>query len=91
MTPYLHAFIAHIPDHLRFARKIEVPLTNLSTEPVEKKNHAHVKFYFGHTTMGGGKGRISALNFLMRKENRALYSVAAQTSTTTTYLYKKIL
>lgn len=73
MTPYLHALAAHLGDHLRYAASVGVPLTNLSTEPVEKKNHDHVKFYFSHTTMGGGKNHTAAILTLMQKENRALY------------------
>eukprot|EP00160_Parvularia_atlantis_P009503 Unigene189_Nuclearia_a/m.679 Unigene189_Nuclearia_a/g.679 ORF Unigene189_Nuclearia_a/g.679 Unigene189_Nuclearia_a/m.679 type:complete len:135 (+) Unigene189_Nuclearia_a:3-407(+) len=73
VTPYLHALVAHLPAHLRTCARLGVPLTNLSTEPVEKKNHQHASFYFTHTTHGGGSLRKSAVLTTMEKENRSLY------------------
>eukprot|EP00160_Parvularia_atlantis_P011504 Unigene224_Nuclearia_a/m.823 Unigene224_Nuclearia_a/g.823 ORF Unigene224_Nuclearia_a/g.823 Unigene224_Nuclearia_a/m.823 type:complete len:457 (-) Unigene224_Nuclearia_a:18-1388(-) len=72
ITPYLHALSAHLGDHLRVCARLGFPLANLSTEPVEKKNHEHVRFFFHHTTQGGGT-RMSAILQTMQKENRLLY------------------
>lgn len=74
ITPYLHAMGAHLGAHLRTCAKLNIPLANFSTEPVEKKNHEHVKFFFHHTTQGGGTG-ISPILQTMQKENRLLYKI----------------
>jgi hypothetical protein len=74
VTPYLHAMVAHLADHLRLCRDIGIPLRNFSTQAVEKKNHMHNEFFFHHTTRNGGKKNVLAIKTIMQKENRFLYS-----------------
>lgn len=77
VTPYMHALSEHLGAHLRTCARFGIPLTNFSTEPVEFKNHQHIKFFFHHTTQGGGKMGKSPILFTMEKENRQLYQPPA--------------
>lgn len=83
VTPYLHAMLAHLGDHLRTCARLGTPLANFTTEPVEKKNHQHASFYFTHTTHGGGSRRKSAILTTMEKENRSLYRLPPLPTTRT--------
>lgn len=73
-SPYHQAMEEHLVDQLGFcADELRVPLAHFSTEPVEKKNHDHSRFFFLHTQMGGGKGGSNAAEQIMQKENRSLF------------------
>jgi hypothetical protein len=73
VTPYMHAMLHHMPDHLAYAAKTGIPLRRFDTEPVEKKNHIQVAQFFAKTTKNGGKSRTDAIYQIMQIENRLMY------------------
>jgi hypothetical protein len=89
VTPYLHALLCHVPAHLRTCRTLGVPLKCFSTEAVEKKNHQHTRFFFAHTTKNGGKQLQSAIEAILRKENRLLFPITEKKAKKTRKLVVK--
>lgn len=73
VTPYWHAFSNHVADHMRSCAQLRLPLANLTTEPVEKKNHEHTAFFFHNTLKNGGLTNQNPLLMIMKKENRYLF------------------
>ncbi|GBC36175.2 hypothetical protein GLOIN_2v1763541 [Rhizophagus irregularis DAOM 181602=DAOM 197198] len=75
ITPYMHIFVFHIPEFLRKLQHKGLNMRQFSTSSIEKKNHLHVKLFFGGTTMGGGNNNNnhSVLHDIMSFENRQLY------------------
>ncbi|RGB30423.1 hypothetical protein C1646_765376 [Rhizophagus diaphanus] len=57
-------------------------MRQFSTSSIEKKNHLHVKLFFGGTTMGGGNNSNdnSVLHDILSFENRQLYYLMNDTS-----------
>jgi hypothetical protein len=76
MTPYLHDLYLHLCDQLSYCEVLQVPLTNFSAEPVERKNYEQRSYFYAHTTMGGGLGDSPTLA-LMKKENRSLFQYSS--------------
>ena len=54
VTPYMHVFVYHVPEFLRYCATIGVPFTYFSCQALEKKNHQQVRLYFAKTKKGGG-------------------------------------
>ncbi|POG53961.1 hypothetical protein GLOIN_2v1792135 [Rhizophagus irregularis DAOM 181602=DAOM 197198] len=75
ITPYMHIFVFHIPEFLRKLQHKGLNMRQFSTSSIEKKNHLHVKLFFGGTTMGGrnNNNNHSVLHDIMSFENRQLY------------------
>jgi len=73
VTPYIHALVYHVPEMLKRCREMGIPLRWLSAEPVEGKNHIHVRRFFASTHRDGGWPGDSAEVELMEIERRLFY------------------
>ena len=74
VSPYMHVFSMHIPQFIRYLKRQGLSLLLFSSSSIEKKNHQHVKLFYGKTCMGGGqKEKQSVVHNLLDFENRQLY------------------
>lgn len=80
ITPYMHVLVYHGPELMRIHS--HWGLGTFSCEPVEKKNHQQVSYFFTKTMKDGGKlqHRKLAIEEIMEYENRNLYYCHNQTS-----------
>lgn len=69
----MHVLACHIPAFIRSLKLEGLKLRYFSTSSLEKKNHQHVRLFFGKTTMGGGKTRQSPVKEIQKYENRQVY------------------
>ncbi|GBC32097.1 hypothetical protein GLOIN_2v1811412 [Rhizophagus irregularis DAOM 181602=DAOM 197198] len=81
ITPYMHVFAFHIPEFLRKLCDKGLNMRQFSTLSIEKKNHLHVKLFFGGTTMGeeNSNSNHSVLHDMLSFENRLLYYIINDT------------
>ncbi|RHZ84802.1 hypothetical protein Glove_74g101 [Diversispora epigaea] len=54
VTPYMHVLAFHIPLFMQELLQQNLCLRWFTISGIEKKNHEHVRLFFGRTTMGGG-------------------------------------
>ncbi|RIB26910.1 hypothetical protein C2G38_2138072 [Gigaspora rosea] len=73
VTPYMHVLACHIPAFMRSLKSEGLKLRYFSSSSLEKKNHQHVRLFFGKTTMGGGKTQQSPVKEIQKYENRQIY------------------
>ncbi|PKC12064.1 hypothetical protein RhiirA5_412311 [Rhizophagus irregularis] len=81
ITPYMHVFAFHIPEFLRKLCDKGLNMRQFSTLSIEKKNHLHVKLFFGGTIMGeeNSNSNHSVLHDMLSFENRLLYYIINDT------------
>ncbi|RHZ88102.1 hypothetical protein Glove_26g270 [Diversispora epigaea] len=84
VSPYMHVFAFHVPLFMRKLHQQNLYLKWFTTSSVEKKNHEHVRLFFGRTTMDGGieKNKQSATYQICNFENRQIYFRINKTPTT---------
>ncbi|RGB27558.1 hypothetical protein C1646_768948 [Rhizophagus diaphanus] len=69
ITPYMHILTCHIPQFLHILKSKNLQFRHFSTSSLEKKNHMHVRIFFGATTMGGGNKANSVVHDILIYEN----------------------
>ncbi|RHZ89777.1 hypothetical protein Glove_11g49 [Diversispora epigaea] len=79
VTPYMHVFAQHVHQFMRQLKQKNLALRFFSTSSLEKKNHNHVRLFFGGTTMGGGIEKKSVVHNIMSFENRQLFYLINKT------------
>ncbi|RHZ77853.1 hypothetical protein Glove_170g34 [Diversispora epigaea] len=72
VTPYMHVLAFHIPLFMQELLQQNLCLRWFTTSGIEKKNHEHVRLFFGETTMGGGTEQTAAYQ-INSFENRQIY------------------
>ncbi|RHZ86776.1 hypothetical protein Glove_46g54 [Diversispora epigaea] len=84
VSPYMHVFAFHVPLFMRELHQQNLYLKWFTISSVEKKNHEHVRLFFGRTTMDGGieKNKQSATYQICNFKNRQIYFRINKTPTT---------
>ena len=72
VTPYGHALVQHLPEHLRRCQRLGLPLRAFSCSPVEKKHHIQGSFFFKANSRDGGTARTNSNATTLHWENRDL-------------------
>lgn len=80
VTPYGHALVQHLPEHLRRCQRLGLPLRAFSCSPVEKKHHIQGSFFFKATSRDGGTAGTNSSAATLHWENRQLARQAKEQS-----------